>query len=145
MNGEIWRFEWKDDLNIGAPEIDRDHQEAINLIAELIEATLEMQQLEIVLQKMQMVLDHTRRHFASEEAYLRQWRYGDIRRHMLEHESIVSRFAELMDSITNNTSVDDWTGAALSVRNTLIDHFLHEDLKFRNLHLVVRVLSSAAP
>lgn len=143
MNTQIWHFEWKDELKIGAPEIDQDHQEAINLISELIEATLEMERIELILEKMQRVLDHTQRHFTREEEFLRQWCYPDITRHALEHEAIMRRFAELMTSIGNNTAGEEWTVVALHVRNTLIDHFLSEDLKFKDLHRAARAPSSA--
>ncbi len=135
MSEQIWDFDWKDDLNIGVSEIDRDHQEAINLISELITATLELRRLDVILHKMQRVLDHTKAHFAAEEEFLRRWRYHDVRRHAQEHESILRKFGELMASITNNTAVEEWTVAALHVRNTLIEHFLNEDLKFKGLHL----------
>jgi hemerythrin-like metal-binding protein len=132
----IWYFEWEPSLSIGHPDIDNDHQDSINLISELIEAILEIHPLQEIQQRMRRVMDHAEQHFLLEEEVLQQWNYVDIEKHVSLHVSIMRKFDEIRRSMDNRTSTDYWIEAGLDVRNTLIDHFLHEDLKFKNLHLV---------
>jgi hemerythrin-like metal-binding protein len=131
----IWHFEWNSSLSIGHPDIDNDHQDSINLISELIESILNMHPLKDIHQRMRRVMDHAERHFLSEEEVLQQWNYKDIDKHVSLHEAIMRKFDEIRRSMDNSTAMDYWIEAGLDVRDTLIDHFLHEDLKFRNLHL----------
>jgi hemerythrin len=132
MKERIWDFEWKDELSIGVPEIDRDHQEGINLVSDLIEAIVDMGRIEEIHDRMQLILDHANRHFAREEELLRQWNYPDVDHHAREHEAIIGRFEGVKSSLDKETALDVWIEAGLEIRKTLIDHFLKEDLKYRN-------------
>ena len=135
MEERIWHFEWDPSLNIGHPDIDNDHQDLIDLISELIESILEVHPLQEIHQRMRRVMDHAERHFLLEEEVLQQWNYVDIEKHVSLHVSIIRKFDEIRRSMDNSTAMDYWIEAGLDVRNTLIDHLLHEDQKFKNLHL----------
>ncbi len=134
MEKHSWRLEWSDELSVGIPEVDREHQAFIGLINELNQAIADRMALAIIRQRMQAILDDAVQHFDHEEALLRQWRYPDADGHAEKHRSLVRELQGIMARFDDRTLEYDWIAAGLQLKDALVEHLLSEDMKYRDFY-----------
>lgn len=129
-----WRLDWSADLSVGIPEIDLEHQRFIELINDLNEAISHRMSLAEIRRRMQLILADAEAHFAHEEQLFRAWQYPDAETHAMKHASLNLALNDIMGKFTHNGSEYEWIAAGLRVKEALVDHLLHEDMKYRDFN-----------
>jgi hemerythrin len=134
MKLNLWQLNWNEDLSVGIPEIDHDHKNFIRLVNDLNEAIADRMPLEEIRNRMLAILDDASLHFVHEEVLFRQWNYPLTDEHAQRHRDLIHQFHETMAALTPGSSEYTWIEAGLNIKNALIDHMLHEDMKYRDFH-----------
>ncbi len=132
MQPHIWRLEWDDSLSVGIPDVDKEHQGFILLINGLNQAIADRMDLAEIRERMQLILDDWEKHFAHEEELFRQWHYPDADEHAKKHEQVTQQLHTVMAEFSHASLGYEWISAGLKVKDTLIDHLLIEDMKYRD-------------
>lgn len=87
-------IEWSDGLSVGIEEIDAQHREVVRLINELGEAMRLGKSREVLGRVLDGLVAYTRVHFATEEAYFRQFEYEGRAEHEKAHAAFIEKVAE---------------------------------------------------
>ena len=125
------QFAWRDEFNIGVPEIDRDHQQLFNVINKLYTMREEGKSNQWVCQEsIKFFRTHALSHFASEEAYMQTIGYPGLEAHRRIHSSfrentLPALEAELEKTEYSTEAMDHFLGVCAG---WLISHTLTEDL-----------------
>lgn len=124
-------LEWSEDLNLGIEEIDADHRQLVGVLNELFVACLEEQGPDVLAEILARLVDHTRGHFAREEAVMERHGYPGLGAHRGEHALLIAQVLEIQrifeksaDRALNNemlTFLKDW----------LVDHIQGSDRKIK--------------
>jgi len=132
VNTEVWSLDWSDDLSVGIPEIDREHQQFVALINDLNRAIVDRMELSEIRKKLQAILDHAKTDAAIEEKILRQKNYPQTSDHTQSHQLVDMRMREILGDLNENSTMYQWIDASLQVKRMLIGHLLNEDMKIRD-------------
>lgn len=127
-----WRLEWSDALGVCIPEIDAEHRHFIQLVNQLNAAIIARLDLKEIKSCMQAILDDAAAHFAHEEALFREWGYPLASEHAQRHVQITHALREIMGHFNRGEIDYEWIEAGLKVKETLIEHLLTEDMKYRD-------------
>lgn len=117
------KIEWKNSYKIGHAVIDEEHETLFALARQLLDAPDQPSQQKVVMQ----FYKHTRAHFASEEALMKEIGYPAHRAHTEQHNRMITLLNEISHSIGQGTPsqkafeswIDDW----------IIKHIEHEDAR----------------
>ncbi len=126
-----WRLEWNEGLSVRIPEIDAEHQRFIHFVNALNEAIARRMDLEVIKNRLQAIVYDAAAHFAHEETLFKEWGYPDMEEHAQKHEQILLALHAIMGSFDHRVECE-WIEAGLQVKQTLIDHILNEDMKYRD-------------
>lgn len=129
-----WCLIWTADLSVGIPQIDEEHQHFIQLVNELNRAIVQRADFAEIKQMMQSILDDAVVHFEHEEAFFKQWGYPDAEDHAEKHAQAVRNFTQIMANLTRGGVEFEWIKAGLAIKQSLIDHLLNEDFKYRDFY-----------
>jgi hemerythrin-like metal-binding protein len=88
-------FIWKPSYDTGIPEIDYDHRQLVGLVNELYEAMTQQHGYEIVNQTLDRLQEYARRHFVTEESFMRAGKYPQIADHEGEHQRFRDELAAM--------------------------------------------------
>ena len=132
METEVWALNWSDDLSVGIPEIDREHQQFVVLVNDLNRAIVDRMELSEVRKRLQAMLDNARADAAIEEAVFRQKNYPHAADHAQSHQVMDNRMCEILGSLNEGSTLYEWIEASLQVKKILIGHLLNEDMKMRD-------------
>ena len=127
-----WRLEWNEKLSMSIPEIDAEHQNFILLVNKLNEAIVGRMDVEQIKYRMQSILIDAAKHFAHEEVLFKQWGYPDAEEHVKRHAEVVQAMNNIMGHFERGGVDYEWIDAGLKVKEALIMHLLHEDMKYRD-------------
>jgi hemerythrin len=132
MEQKVWRLQWDDSLSVGIPEIDREHQQFIQLVNELNQAIAERMEIAEIRRRMGLLLEDAERHFAHEEQWLRHWRYSGADLHAGIHAQIRRQLTDIMTLLGGQRFEPEWIAAGLEIKDILVHHLLTEDMKYRD-------------
>lgn len=132
MDEPIWHLEWNENLSVDNADIDREHRKFIDLVNDLNRSIADREDLPEIRNKMQLLLEDGKRHFAHEEKILKQHNYPEITQHAQEHRAIIENFDTIMDSLDEHTTMFQWVAAGLRVKAALIGHLLGTDMQYRD-------------
>ncbi|MBK9160602.1 MAG: hemerythrin domain-containing protein [Nitrosomonadales bacterium] len=127
-----WSLEWTDELSVCIPEIDVEHQRFAHLVNQLNEAIVRRMDMAEIQRRMQAILDDAVAHFEHEERLFREWGYPDAEAHAQKHAQAVEYLGKIMEGFGKEGTEYEWIEAGLKVKQTLIEHLLHEDMKYRD-------------
>ena len=130
-----WRLDWSSELSVCIPEIDAEHQRFIALVNALNEAIIGRKGLAVIRQCMQAIVDDAVAHFSHEEELFKEWGYSAAAEHAQKHAQLLAAMREIMGRFSHETGEYVWVDAGLQVKDTLIEHLLTEDMKYRDYHL----------
>jgi hemerythrin len=88
-------LQWKDSYKLGYPSIDAEHELAFKLANQFIAAVDQTEQTVVAMQLYQ----HTRLHFAHEEALMRELHFPDHKLHAERHNLLIGRLNVISKSI----------------------------------------------
>ncbi len=131
-----WKLDWDDNLSVGVPEIDYEHQHFISLVNDLNEAIVWRMDGDQVRKCMKAVIDDAVAHFNHEEVMLKHWGYP----HLEEHAKLHTQILVAMEQINQRFSEEklseyDWIDAGLRVKHIMVEHLLTDDMKYRDFRL----------
>jgi hemerythrin-like metal-binding protein len=133
VTGDIEPFPWLPVLEMGNEEIDRDHREAVeegNRILRLLNARDSWAE---TLELLRRTRDRSTRHFANEDKILKRAGYPGADAHRRAHRRILVELNAIIAEleIVTDPQPHHWERAH-APRNLLVDHCLHDDLKFKS-------------
>ncbi len=134
-------FPWLPVLEMGHDDIDRDHREAVeegNHLVRLLNARTDWPE---TLRLLRQARDRSTRHFANEDAILKRAGFPGADAHRRAHRRILVELNAIVAEleIVADPQPHHWERAH-APRNLLVDHCLHDDLKFKS-HLMHRAAS----
>jgi len=88
-------LQWNDDLAVGYPLIDRQHQELIDRFNKFLDACNERQGKEQLTELYRFLDEYVVLHFREEEELMARHHYPEIVEHRRQHREFTGRLAEL--------------------------------------------------
>ncbi len=121
-------IKWTDELIIGIDEVDREHQQLIELINGLHDVMQVGADYVQIVELLGQIYAQLASHFAHEESYMRQTHYPLLEEHKEDHETLLDDLREIMDEVEVDGTFD-----AIQLGNDLnrwfSDHFRTHDRK----------------
>jgi hemerythrin-like metal-binding protein len=119
---------WKDSYKLGYATIDAEHEHAFTVANAFLAATDQAEQRRVAMQLYQ----HTRVHFAHEEALMREMNFPDVKQHTERHNLLIGRLNVISTSIAQGdvnkqalvTLMTDWA----------MHHIVQDDAQFAAYH-----------
>lgn len=121
-------IEWNDNLKTNLEEVDKQHQNLVNMLNQLYEAMKQgkgQQVLDKILDELVKYADY---HFKTEETYMQKYNYPELSLHKNQHLNFVEKVKEFLDKKSKGQ-------AALSIevmnflKNWLVNHIMGTDKK----------------
>ncbi len=92
-------MQWRDGYSVGNEAMDQQHRRLIALINELDEVIQKGCDLEQLSPVLDSVIDYTKTHFASEEAFMEKIGYPDLENHKEAHRVLVRQVMDLREEV----------------------------------------------
>ncbi|MDW5563439.1 MAG: bacteriohemerythrin [Methanomassiliicoccus sp.] len=122
-------MEWSQDYSVNVKEIDEQHKNLIRMINELHDAMVKGQGRSMVGKILSDMTEYAKKHFATEERYMKKFNYPGYNAHHLEHERFVEKVSTFKDDFDAHR-----LDLTIDVMNFLFDwlknHILTVDKKF---------------
>jgi len=109
-------IQWNNSLSVNIAQIDRQHQDLVNMINELNAAMKEGRGKDAIGKIVKGLIDYTATHFATEERYFDQYGYPASAAHKQEHRDFVAKVTEFKQGFDEGR-----LGLSISVMNFLGD------------------------
>jgi hemerythrin-like metal-binding protein len=121
-------IEWKEEFEIGVPDVDHEHQEIIVLINKLHDAMTGENATISVIDFLGEIYAHVSAHFALEEKIMRSRKYDQYTDHKADHERLLDELRDIMDDYEENAYFSDKEFAG-HVERWFIEHFKTKDAR----------------
>ena len=122
-------LKWNQELSSGIEAIDRQHQQILHLLEQLVIANQSPDNKERLINSLEEFNKAIQEHFDFEEALLAESGFRDLKRHKAGHEEI----AETLNSITMSVMFDD-SDISSEMINRVIrwfeEHLTSEDTRY---------------
>jgi hemerythrin len=122
-------LKWNQRYSVHVDEIDKQHQNLINLINEMYDAMQAGKGREIIDIVIDEFIDYTVYHFRTEEQLLLQHGYPEYDDHKEMHDNIAKKARDLKETL-NKGSKPSNIDVMLLLTNWLNSHILEEDKKY---------------
>ncbi len=122
-------IEWKSEFFVGIPKMDADHRNMIELINRLYGQLQSGQRQTTIIAILEELYASAAKHFAHEEAIMREWGCDDYAGHEADHQRFLHRVTTWMSDYQTER-LDD--GIAKWLANWFCNHFQRRDAR---LHL----------
>lgn len=90
-------IDWKNEFNIGIPEVDEEHRQLIHLINELHDHLTDRESSFHVEDFLGEIYSRISAHFALEEKWMRENKYDQFPEHKADHEKLLDDLRDIMD------------------------------------------------
>ncbi|SLM32251.1 putative Bacteriohemerythrin [Desulfamplus magnetovallimortis] len=128
---------WTEKFSVGYPEIDRQHKEWIKIFNTAYDKMMsnDMNTIsELGINAIQEMLDYAEKHFAFEEAYMKEIGYPQLAEHTQIHISFKVKLKKIHDDFQNG--IRQLNSEIMKiVENWLVYHILSEDQKYKKFTL----------
>jgi hemerythrin len=84
-------IEWQDDYTVGVKELDDQHRNLLNTINTLIKEQEDKYEAAIFSPALSSLIHYAYTHFATEERYLLQVHFPNLKQHVLEHIDFIMK------------------------------------------------------
>ena len=95
-------LEWNDNLCVGHPTIDAQHQEIFKRFGELLEACNQGRAAESLQELFDFLDDYVKQHFGAEEELMERYDYDQHDEHLAEHREFEQRLEELKQEMNSS-------------------------------------------
>ena len=120
---------WSDELSIGIPEIDAEHQKLVAILNQLDEAMKTGRGTRIMGNILTQLVDYTGVHFSSEEKQMADADYPDLHLHESQHRQLVEKVERFQqDFIINHRRIT--RDMMQFLKYWLTNHILVDDKAF---------------
>ena len=106
---------WSKSYETGNAEVDNQHKEIFRLVQHVLDADADMSASDKVETAMGFLTDYAVRHFASEEALMRECEYPNYENHKALHDNFINEviayignFAKGGDSVTMSETINNF-------------------------------------
>lgn len=120
---------WDKRYLVGQAQIDREHQELFNSVNEFYVAFMLDQDRRRVLALLDGLVDYTRRHFASEDAMMKESGFPGLEAHRAQHVKMFEQVFALQEKF-REPAANPTHATVQFLRSWLNDHILQHDLVF---------------
>lgn len=120
---------WRDQLSVGSPEIDKDHQKLIDFVNQLNDAVSEAQSEKIVGKILLELIEYTRAHFAREEKLMSAAGYPDFADHCKIHQALTNKVLRFAQSYLRTPTEQVKRELIDFLASWLVEHIIKEDRK----------------
>ncbi len=127
-----WKISWSDSLSVGVPEIDAEHRKFIARVNELNEAIVGCKSKPVVERLLDLMLMEASHHFWHEQQLLQRWNYPERAAHAAKHAQLTAQLERVMKEFARADVSFTWALKGLYIKQQLVDHLLHEDMKYRD-------------
>lgn len=128
---------WREDLNIGVPVVDAQHQQMVRVLNDFLTACAQQQGKKKIMETLDFLLNYTVTHFRDEEQLMLDCRYPDYESHKQEHERFIqdvmiikqqveTQGITVLTTIKINRTLVDWLINHIQKNDQLIGDFLKE-------------------
>lgn len=122
-------FEWKDEYSVGVAMIDEQHKVLVGLINEMHEAMAKGKGKESLGEVLARLVTYTKKHFAEEEALLKQHDYPDFPGHKEKHDKMTAKVLALQSDFNAGTFQLTFEVSKF-LKDWLSKHILGTDMKY---------------
>lgn len=120
---------WRDQLSVGSPEIDKDHQQLIDFVNQLHDAVTESQSEKVVGKILLELIEYTREHFSREEKVMAAAGYPDLAQHQKIHLALTNKVLAFAQRYLR-TPTDQVKRELIDfLASWLVEHIIKEDRK----------------
>jgi hemerythrin-like metal-binding protein len=99
----ITLLEWQNDYSVGVKELDEQHQNLLSIINTLLKEQQDELNADKLSSAISTLIHYAYVHFATEERYLLQAHFPDLKQHILEHVSFIMKTLELSLKVKEDT------------------------------------------
>jgi len=89
-------IEWSEDLSVGFIEIDKDHQQLVNLLNDFTEEIENNGPRSAIEDSLEELVEYTGWHFRHEERLMQEHGYEEMKEHQVEHKTLTDAASEIM-------------------------------------------------
>jgi hemerythrin len=119
-------LEWREDWALGIDLLDDEHRVMVQLLNRLFESDNPVP----VTERLDDLISHLRRHFHTEEVFLRSIDYPGTEEHCREHAIQLAEFIDLRRSLAGTGYEVLEIGDRESIRHWFFNHVIAEDARF---------------
>jgi hemerythrin len=96
-------IEWQEEYSVGVKELDEQHKNMLNIINTMLVGQKDKYDADKLSETISSLIHHAYIHFATEERYLVQTNFPDLRAHVLEHVGFIMKTLELSLKVKQGT------------------------------------------
>jgi len=122
-------FHWNDSYSVGIDAMDRQHQCLIELISRLYDAMRQGQGDAEVGKTVRGLARYAQRHFAAEEALMRQIGFPQLTSHQAEHKALTDKVGRMTADLDAGKKVAA-VHLATFLKDWLVQHIQQEDRRY---------------
>ena len=119
------KVQWSDDLSVGVPLIDQQHQLLIGRIQELSDAIRNYQGGGEVAKTLDFLMDYTDFHFGTEERHMRALEYPGLQKNREKH----AEFKQTLKNLGSDFEEEGATSDLADSIDQLLGHWFVEHIK----------------
>jgi hemerythrin-like metal-binding protein len=134
---------WSDQLSVGNPTIDAEHQKLLQIANTLIEAMNNGLPKPEFVKILSELREYTVFHFNNEETYLRGIKYPELNQQIDAHNQLKRRVKDLQSAVFRGEKISHDELRAM-LKEWLVGHILNVDLKIRDFALAGQASSTAS-
>jgi len=123
-------FTWTEEMSVGIPAVDEDHQQFILLINDLNRAITKRDSASEIKQKLLLIIEDAERHFKQEETLFKEWQYPDTGQHERIHSQVITTLKVINNKFVPYGHDSEWMDVGVQVKKIIVDHILKEDMKY---------------
>ncbi|WP_016778903.1 bacteriohemerythrin [Anaerophaga thermohalophila] len=94
-------IQWTKDLSVGNEKIDKEHQRWVEILNDFYDGIKQGKSKEKLEELLQAMLDYTRYHFKSEEAYMESFDFPGLEDHRKLHNEYADKIAGFYEKLRN--------------------------------------------
>jgi hemerythrin len=121
-------IEWREEFEVGIPDVDHEHQELIKLINDLYDAISGENANISVMDFLGEIYSHVSAHFALEEKIMRDRKYDQYTDHKADHERLLDELRDIMDDYEESAYFSDEDFSS-HIKRWFTEHFKTRDAR----------------
>lgn len=122
-------FVWKPEYKVNVKEIDNQHEYFVGILDRLYDAILCSADRAELGGLLELLVNYTSLHFATEEKYFDEFGYEGAAEHKLKHKELTEKVLDFQKKFEDN-EIDISTDLIDFLEDWLIDHLLNLDQKY---------------
>jgi hemerythrin len=129
---------WLDSFEMGIRELDKEHKQLFTELNELMDCLEQVpadeEERAALTARLAAVITHHKAHYAHEETLMARRKYAGLETHAREHRRLEKESDMMFETFTAlpPSANEGRRTLALRIRDGLLDHFLHYDLRYKS-------------